>query len=143
MPNVKDATTQSPPLFWRVDTGSMNGVKLTYAVRGGARQVALLLFGITLLAGGLYALYWLMAGGDLTAAGYVFLLVPAGVVLFGAYVLDTALVARTTYVLDSMLFVWSRHSLFGEKSLEIPPFHPGHHPELHAAGSLLAERRAG
>jgi hypothetical protein len=65
-------------------------------------------------------LYRLVTGGDLTAAGYVFLLVPGGVVLFGVYVLDIALLARTTYLLNSVLFVWTRHSLFGDKSLEIP-----------------------
>lgn len=120
MPNVKNAATQSPPLFWSVDTSNLDGLKLTYAVRGGARQLALLLFGIALLAGGLYALYWLVRGGDLTAAGYVFLLVPVGVVLFGLYVLDIALLAHTTYLLNNVLFVGSRHSLFGKKSREIP-----------------------
>lgn len=65
-------------------------------------------------------LQWLIVGGELTAAGYVFLLVPGAVVLFGVYVLDIALVARTTYLLGSLCFVWTRHSLFGRKSLEIP-----------------------
>lgn len=40
--------------------------------------------------------------------------------LFGVYVLDIELVARTTYLLGSLYFVWTRHSLFGRKSLEIP-----------------------
>lgn len=120
MPNAKTAPTQSPPLFWSVDTSSPDGLRLTYAVRGGARHLALILFGLAVLAGGLYALYWLVAGGDLTAAGYVFLLVPCGVVLFGVYVLDIALLARTTYLFNNVLFVWTRHSLFGDKSLQIP-----------------------
>ena len=112
--------TPSPPLFWTVDSSGVDGVQLTYAVRGGLRQLVLVVLGVTLLLGGLYALRWLMVGGDLTAAGYVFLLVPGGVVLFGVYVLDIALVARTTYLLGSLYLVWTRHSLFGRKSLEIP-----------------------
>ena len=109
-----------PPLFWTVDNSGVEGVQLTYAVRGGFRQLVLLVLGAALVVGGLYGLRWLIAGGDLTAAGYVFLLVPGGVVLFGVYVLDIALVARTTYLLGSLHFVWTRHSLFGRKSLEIP-----------------------
>ena len=113
-------TTPSLPLFWTIDTTGVEGVRLTYAVRGGVKQLALVAFGAALLLGGLYGVYWLMAGGGLTAAGYVFLLVPGGVALFGVYVLDIALLARTTYLLGSVLFVWTRHSIFGEKSLEIP-----------------------
>jgi hypothetical protein len=110
----------SPPIFWSVDASSADGVLLTYAIRGGASRWALLSIGGALLLGGLYSLYWLVAGGDLTVAGYVFLLVPAGVVLAGVYVLDIALLARTTYFLGGEKFVQLRHSLFGQKSLVIP-----------------------
>jgi hypothetical protein len=109
----------APPLFWRLEPRA-DGTLLTYAVRGGARHGALVLLGLALVGGGLYAMYWLAAGGDLTIAGYVFLLVPGCVVLFGVYVLDIALVVRTTYFLGSENFVQLRHSLFGEKSLKFP-----------------------
>ena len=110
---------KSPPQFWTVDSSGVEGVQLTHAVRGGVWQLVLLALGATLVLGGLYGLQWLIVGGELTAAGYVFLLVPAAVVLFGVYVLDIALLAHTTYLLGSLYFVWTRHSLFGRKSLEI------------------------
>lgn len=112
--------TPSPPLFWTIDARGVDGVRLTYAVRGGVRHAALLVLGAALLLGGLYGMYWLAAGGDLTVAGYVFLLVPAAVVLSGIYVLDIALLAHSTCLLGRDRFVWSRKSLFGQKSHEIP-----------------------
>ena len=107
------------PLFWSLETGAADGMLLTYAIRGGAKHWALVLLGAALLLGGLYGLYWLLVGGELTAAGFVFLLVPACVVLAGVYVLDIALLARTTYLLGSENFTWTRQSLFGRKSQAI------------------------
>ena len=115
-----DAPTRTPPSCWTVDTAQTGGTRLTFAVRGGLKQILLVALGAALLLGGMYGIYWLLVGGELTVAGFIFLLVPAGVALFGVYVLDIALLARTTYVLDGGLFAWRRHSIFGDKSLEIP-----------------------
>jgi hypothetical protein len=114
------ASDQSLPSCWTVDTADTGGMRLTFAVRGGLKQYLLSALGAALLAGGLYAIYWLLTGGELTVAGFIFLVIPAGVALFGVYVLDIALLARTTYVLDSGNFAWRRHSIFGDKSLDIP-----------------------
>ncbi len=114
------APAQTPPSCWSVAPVATGGTQLTFAVRGGLKQYLLVALGAALLLGGLYGLYWLLAEGELTLAGFIFLLIPAGVALFGVYVLDIALLARTTYVLDSGNFAWKRHSIFGDKSLDIP-----------------------
>jgi hypothetical protein len=114
------AQASTPPSCWSVDRTETGVMRLTFAVRGGIKQYVLVALGAALLLAGCYAIYWLLAGGELTVAGFVFLLAPAGVALFGVYVLDIALLARTTYILESGLFAWRRHSLFGDKSLEIP-----------------------
>jgi hypothetical protein len=77
-------------------------------------------------------------------AGYILLLVPAGIVLFGVYVLDIAFWARTTYLLGRENFVGSRQALFGRKSLEIArPSVRNNHAELLAARAVIADERAG
>ncbi|TWO70796.1 hypothetical protein FN976_14730 [Caenimonas sedimenti] len=98
----------------------MKGTQLTFAVRGGAKQWALVALGSALVCGGLYGIYWLFEGsGELTVAGYIFLLVPAAVAVFGVYVLDIALMARTTYVLGARTLTHARESLFQRKRTEI------------------------
>lgn len=111
---------KTPPSCWMVDTPPTGGTRLVFAVRGGIKQVLLVALGAALLLGGLYGLYWMLTEGELTVAGFIILLIPAGVALFGVYVLDIALLARTTYVLEGALFSWRRYSIFGDKSLQIP-----------------------
>ena len=107
------------PLFW-TNHVEPEGTRLTYAVRGGVKQGVLVALGAALLAGGLYAIYWLFAGsGELTVAGYVFLLVPAGVATFGVYVLDIALLARSSYLMDALTLTAARESLFVNKRVQI------------------------
>jgi hypothetical protein len=122
--NDSNAAKKSPatalPSCWTRDTTDTGAMRLTFAVRGGLKQYLLVALGAALLLGGLYGIWWMLAGGELTVAGFIFLAIPAGVALFGVYVLDIALLARTTYVLDSGLLAWRRHSIFGDKSLEIP-----------------------
>ena len=98
----------------------MEGTQLTYAMRG-ARQWVAAAIGGAFLCGGLYAIYWLLAlgGGELTIAGYIFLLVPGGAAAFGVYALDIGLTARTTYVLGARTLTHARESVFQRKRDEI------------------------
>lgn len=114
------SSAPATPSCWTVDRTETGAMRLTFAVRGGLKQYALAGLGAVLLLAGFYGVYWMLAGGELTVAGFVFLLIPAGVALFGVYVLDIALLARTTYVMDSGMLAFRRSSLFGDKSLEIP-----------------------
>jgi hypothetical protein len=117
---AKKLPASAPPSCWTAGATDTGAVRLTFAVRGGLKQYLLAALGAALLLGGLYGSWWMLAGGELTLAGFIFLAIPAGIALFGVYVLDIALLARTTYVLDSGLFAWRRYSIFGNKSLEIP-----------------------
>lgn len=110
----------NPPPCWSLDSDGAGTTQLTYAVRGGAKQAVLVALGGALLLGGLYGIHALLAGGGLTVAGYILLLVPAGIALAGVYVLDIALVVRTTYRLGPVVLSSSRESLFGRRSQDIP-----------------------
>lgn len=63
---------------------------------------------------------WLLGGGELAIAGYVFLLVPVGVSVFGAHCLDIALFARTRYLLGTHGFSARRIALFKSSQTDIP-----------------------
>jgi hypothetical protein len=117
---MSNASATSPPRFWSAEPTGPAGTRLTYAVRGGASQLVLIALGAALLAGGLWGTLWLLGAGGLTIAGYVFLLVPVGVALFGVYVLDIALLARSVYELDAQMFTGRRESVFQRKRTEIP-----------------------
>lgn len=94
-------------------TSAGGETQLTYAVRGGKGQVVTAALGVGLALCGLWGLGWLLLGaGDLTVAGYVFLLVPIGILVFGAYSLDVAFFARTCYVLGTHTFVAQRVAIF-------------------------------
>jgi hypothetical protein len=119
-PMTTEKRTHPTPPGWTQDSDDTGSPRLTYAVRGGAKQAVLVALAAALLLTGLYGMYFLLEGGGLTIAGFVLLLVPAGIALFGIYVLDIALVVQDRYVLGSVMLAWSRASLFGRKSLEIP-----------------------
>jgi hypothetical protein len=108
------------PEYWSKAADSGDGTTLTYAVRGGGTQKAVSLLGGALVLGGAWAIWWLVAGGGLTVAGVVFLLVPAGCILLGVHCLDITLRAHTSYLLGKeTLAVW-RSALFGGTTLSIP-----------------------
>lgn len=89
---------------------------LTYAVRGGRAGALLVALGAASVVAGAWGINWMLSGGGVTPAGLVFVvLVPGGLMAFGAHCLDTALWARREYVLSSLGLVAKRHSLRGSK----------------------------
>ena len=115
------ATAHPLPRFWTHSTDGAGGEQLAYAVRGGVAHAALVALGVLLLAGGCAAAIWLMRGGGLTAAGWVFLvLAPGGTALAGVYVLDRMLFARVEYTLGNGVFSVRRVSVFGHERTDIP-----------------------
>jgi hypothetical protein len=110
------------PPCWTAERDLSGGTRLTFAVRGGARQWVLVVLGLGLALLGLWGMQWLLAAGEgeLTVAGWIFLLVPAAVAAAGAYVLDIALYARTEYFLEVHGFTARRRSLFQNRSTTVP-----------------------
>jgi hypothetical protein len=109
----------SPPQYWSRATSSKGDV-LTYAIREGTGFMVLLAIAAVLIGGGVWAMYWLAAGGGLTIAGIIFmLLVPGSIILAGVYSLDAALWRRHEYLLGPSGLEARRVSLFGAKSLAI------------------------
>jgi hypothetical protein len=110
--------TPTPPQFW-AESADAAGTVLTYAVRGGKSFYLLIALGAAaVLFCASVLLRWLTAG-DLTGAGFVFLLLPVAGIVFGAHCLDVALRAKTEYVLGSAELDYRRHALFGARPMRI------------------------
>lgn len=121
MPQISDNSETGPaPSYWSVAPTPGGGTCLTYALRGGDRQAALTALGIAFVLGGAYASYRLLAGEDLSIAGALLLLLPAGALLFGVYCLDVTQLARTDHRFSSQGLSVRRHSLFGASRTDIP-----------------------
>ena len=109
------------PCYWSQSMGGEGGTLLTYAVRGGRRQSAVKALGVLLVLAGAWAIYWLLSGGDdLTLAGAVLLIVPAGVTLLGVHCLDITLRAHTEILIGRHSLSIRRHALFGASVTDIP-----------------------
>ena len=109
------------PRFWTSEADGQGGMRLCYAVRGGALRWAFIVVGIVLVAAGLGGAFWLAWGGGLTIAGWILLvLAPGGAILAGVYVLDRMLWARSEYVLGQGMIAARKVSIFGIRSQEIP-----------------------
>lgn len=111
----------TPPEFWSKAPGLGGGTVLTYAVRRGPKVLALIALGAAaVLYCGSVIFRW-VTEGDLTVAGWLFLLiVPGGGLVFGLRCLDVALRARTDYTLGLHGLAARQQSLFGSKAVEIP-----------------------
>lgn len=108
------------PRYWRCGPDGAGGTRLTYAVRGGGSHAAIIALGGGLVAAGAWGIAWLTAGGGLTVAGWIFLLlVPGGAIVAGLYCLDRMLLARDEYVLASSRFSARTVSLFGGRRTDI------------------------
>lgn len=90
--NIPSASVAAIPAHWTRAISGEGGEVLTHAVRTGGGHLLLLAWGALCALGGIWAAYWLLADGGLTAAGAIFLiLVPGGAILFGADALNIAL----------------------------------------------------
>lgn len=110
------------PQFWSQARDESGRTVLTYAVRGGKAGAVLGALGAVCLLGGAWGIYWLLSGAEFTVAAVVFIVVvPGGLIAFGAHCLDTAFWARREYVLGSLGLVARRQSLYGSgATTEIP-----------------------
>lgn len=109
------------PRCWTCTADGVGGLRLCFAVRGGAAQAVLLVLGLALVAGGLWGGWALMRGeGEWTPFGWALLVAaPGGVLLAGVYVLDRALWARTEYVLAQGVFSERQTSLFARRRTDV------------------------
>lgn len=120
MPARKLWVISEPPQFWSMEPDGSGGVRLGFAVRGGLLHTGLVVVSLAFVLGGLWGMYWLVDGGGLTIAGWVFLvLVPGGAVLCGVYGLDRMLWAQTEYVLGHDALNAYRRSVWGAQSTAI------------------------
>ena len=111
--------SNQPPRYWSRTT-SAKGDLLTYAIREGTGFLVLLALAAVAIGGGAWGAYWLAAGGGLTIAGIIFMLmVPGGAIVFGVYSLDAALWRRHEYMLGPGAFEARRLSIFGNKDTSI------------------------
>lgn len=117
---MTDVNAKPLPEFWTTNV-TVEGTRLTHAIRGGKSQWFMVALGSAILFGAVYFLQWLLVGtgGDLTIFGWIFLLLPVGVGVFGVYVLDIALLARTHYTLGARSLIYERKSVFQKKRVEI------------------------
>jgi hypothetical protein len=109
----------TPPQFWTASTEAA-GTVLTYAVRGGRSFYFLIVAGAVAVACCASVLVRWLTQGELTGAGFVFLLLPVAGIAFGAHCLDLALRAQSEYVLEGDALAFSRRALFGARSQRIP-----------------------
>ena len=108
------AHTGIAPPYWTLRQDASGQTVLSYAVRGGKAKRVLGLLGGACIAAGAWGAYWLLSGGGLTLAGVVLLvLVPGGLVAFGAHCLDTVFWARRDYLLGARSLISRRYSLRG------------------------------
>lgn len=98
--NIPSASVAAIPAHCTRAISGEGGEVLTHAVRTGGGHLLLLAWGALCALGGIWAAYWLLADGGLTAAAAIFLiLVPGGAILFGADALNIALWLRHEYLL--------------------------------------------
>lgn len=110
------------PEYWSRAADGAGRTVLSHAVRGGKAMPLLTGLGIVCLGGALWGAYGLVAGGDLTIAGWILvLLVPGGVAAFGAHCLNIVFLARTDYLLGGHGLIARNFSLWGSgQADEIP-----------------------
>lgn len=131
----------APPYWIRMQDASGQTV-LSYAVRGGKAKRVLGLLGGACIAAGAWGAYWLLSGGGLTLAGVVLLvLVPGGLVAFGAHCLDTVFWARRDYLLGARGLISRRYPARQQyRQRDRAQRHHRGGAALHASGRLRGQR---
>ncbi len=110
----------SCPQFWSLRLDSSGNTVLNYAIHSGKALWLLTLLGTLCIIGSGWSIYALLAEGEITIFGIIFiLLIPGAILLFGAHCLATVFVNRVQYQLSPHQLKILEYSLLGPKTTVI------------------------